>query len=253
MGRKLAKRIGSLKRFITGKRTRWIIPAFAALGVLGSIAFYLFVRPAVLPQATIFFLDDIELPTMGQKVLVFAPHPDDETIGAGGYIAASLRNGASVKIVLVTDGSKGVNNNTYIRYMEFKKATAILGVVEDDLVFLDFTDGRLRSQANKVLYNRIKEQIELFDPDIVISPDVRDEHPDHAVTGEVIQQIMEEEGFNRTWYQYLVHYDYFFPQPRKFDPSLYLLPPIKLIDFDKSWHRFMLTQPIQDLKRAWRL
>jgi hypothetical protein len=32
-----------------------------------------------------------------QKVLVFSPHPDDETIAAGGYIIKSVKNGADVK------------------------------------------------------------------------------------------------------------------------------------------------------------
>jgi LmbE family N-acetylglucosaminyl deacetylase len=39
-----------------------------------------------------------------QRVLVIAPHPDDETLAAGGLIQAALANGAQVKVVLVTNG-----------------------------------------------------------------------------------------------------------------------------------------------------
>lgn len=96
--------------FHNGEKTRWILPALF-LSVIAGVVFYLVVRPSVLPQPTIYFLDDVALPEPAQVVLVFVPHPDDETAGAGGYIAASIRNGATVKIVLITDGGKGVNNN----------------------------------------------------------------------------------------------------------------------------------------------
>src|SRR5436309_14544363 len=38
------------------------------------------------------------------RVLVFAPHPDDETIGAGGLIFRSTHRGAPVRVVFVTNG-----------------------------------------------------------------------------------------------------------------------------------------------------
>src|SRR5947209_4351316 len=40
-----------------------------------------------------------------QPALVFAPHPDDETLGCGGAIVRKKRAGAVVKIVVMTDGS----------------------------------------------------------------------------------------------------------------------------------------------------
>lgn len=43
-------------------------------------------------------------PTTAERLLVIAPHPDDETIGAGGLIQRILRRGGSVRVVLVTAG-----------------------------------------------------------------------------------------------------------------------------------------------------
>ncbi len=37
-------------------------------------------------------------------LLVFAPHPDDEVIGAGGLLQLALRSGKRVLIVFVTNG-----------------------------------------------------------------------------------------------------------------------------------------------------
>jgi LmbE family N-acetylglucosaminyl deacetylase len=40
----------------------------------------------------------------GERLLVIAPHPDDETLGAGGLIQAALARGGSVRVVILTAG-----------------------------------------------------------------------------------------------------------------------------------------------------
>lgn len=44
------------------------------------------------------------LTVQGRTVLLFAPHPDDETLGCGASIAALADKGIAVQVVLVTDG-----------------------------------------------------------------------------------------------------------------------------------------------------
>ncbi|MEM2914808.1 MAG: PIG-L family deacetylase, partial [Candidatus Bathyarchaeia archaeon] len=41
---------------------------------------------------------------MNKKVLIFAPHPDDETFGCGGTIAKRVSEGYEVFIIVMTDG-----------------------------------------------------------------------------------------------------------------------------------------------------
>ena len=123
-------------------------------------------------------LPDVGMPQSGQRVLVFSPHPDDESIGVGGYIAQSIENGATVKIVLVTNGD--FHGNEQVRYAEFKKATQILGVPVSNLVFLNFPDGKLDKIDPTVLYVALQSQIEQFNPNIIIYPDVQDANPDHS-------------------------------------------------------------------------
>ena len=60
--------------------------------------------PPVMAQDGAAALPDVVMPQSGQRVLVFSPHPDDESIGVGGYIAQSIKNGADIEIVLVTNG-----------------------------------------------------------------------------------------------------------------------------------------------------
>ena len=40
----------------------------------------------------------------GERLLVVAPHPDDETLGAGGLIQRVLAHGGTVRVMLVTAG-----------------------------------------------------------------------------------------------------------------------------------------------------
>lgn len=197
----------------------------------------------VLPQAAINILDDIQVPTVGEKVLVFSPHPDDETIGVGGYITSSTKNGSSIWIVLVTDGNK--HHLESERYEEFKKTTSLLGVPEQNLFFLGYPDGHLKEQDLNKVKSQFEDIVSEIQPQIIFAPHPQDHHPDHATTGELIQSIATDKKI--ILYQYLVHHAHF-PRPKKLASDLYLLPPIRMISFDKSWKRFMLPQDIEDTK-----
>lgn len=99
-------------------------------------------------------------PPAAGPVLVVAPHPDDETIAAGGLIADLTRHGVPVQIVFVTDGDGWAWAVTsalgrgrprpadYRRLGELRRAEAIraagaLGVPEAAIEFLGFPDGGL--------------------------------------------------------------------------------------------------------------
>ena len=76
-------------------------------------------------------LVDWELPLV--PTLVLAPHPDDETLGAGGLIARLSRAGVPVTIVAITDGEHAyadTPNLADIRIAEQTEALHCLGVPE---------------------------------------------------------------------------------------------------------------------------
>ena len=91
------------------------------------------------------------------RLLVLAPHCDDETLGAGGTIAEARRRGIAVRLVFLTngDGSRStqiavdaseMRNNSFqqlakLRQNEAIKAAAALGVDEKNVVFLGYPDG----------------------------------------------------------------------------------------------------------------
>jgi LmbE family N-acetylglucosaminyl deacetylase len=60
--------------------------------------------------------------TKDDRILILAPHPDDETIGTGGVIQEALRAGADVRVVLFTNGE-----NNELSFIVYKKRPILLG------------------------------------------------------------------------------------------------------------------------------
>ena len=220
----------------------------AMLAVLTVIACILYVSdvPPVMAQDAAAALPDVVMPQSGQRVLVFSPHPDDESIGIGGYIAQSIENGAIVEIVLVTNGD--FHGNEQVRYSEFKKATHILGVPESNLVFLGFPDGKLDEIDPAVFSVTLQSQIEQFNPNIIIYPDVQDANPDHSTIGKAVQKILAADPQQIISYEYLVHFKLIWPRPRELAPNLDLSPPARLINEDTTWEKVPLSQNIENIK-----
>jgi LmbE family N-acetylglucosaminyl deacetylase len=116
--------------------------------------------------------------TLARKVLVFVPHPDDETLGCGGTLAR-LAPLCPVKVVLVTDGSGagGLPDGAgVVRQGEFVRALACLGVT--DSLQLNQPDGAFASSPD--LKRQIQTLLDDYQPDWVILPSPLDYHRDHV-------------------------------------------------------------------------
>ncbi|MDR5694824.1 MAG: PIG-L family deacetylase [Armatimonadota bacterium] len=100
-------------------------------------------------------------PTSLDRILIGAPHIDDEAIGAAGFISDAVEAGAQVFIVYLTSGdgnrfSAAVLDHTIrprrrdllregrIRMREAVEAMSILGIPPDHLFFLGYPDGGLQ-------------------------------------------------------------------------------------------------------------
>ncbi|MHB8473257.1 MAG: PIG-L deacetylase family protein [Gammaproteobacteria bacterium] len=137
------------------------------------------------------------------RVLVLAPHMDDETLGCGGSLVRHIEQGAQVTVVFMTDGRWGdarlFENNLsaaeidqrqqvliVTRQDEARQATAILGI--HDPVFLNATDGALRPDA--AIVAGLADVILQYLPDIVYLPFVMDLHEDHWQTNRVFLECL---------------------------------------------------------------
>ncbi|MFY9823193.1 MAG: PIG-L family deacetylase [Thermoanaerobaculia bacterium] len=93
----------------------------------------------------------------GDRILVLAPHPDDEVLGAGGVLREAVRRGLPTRVVFLTNGDsnewsflawrkrpvflpQSVLAMGTLRRQEALAAAAVLGVPAGNLSFLGYPD-----------------------------------------------------------------------------------------------------------------
>lgn len=118
------------------------------------------------------------------RLLVIAPHPDDEVLGVGGTIARYSSEGHEVYVVIVTKGEPEIFDPELISVgrQEALKAHASLGVSKT--IFLDFPAARLDTVEHRLLNATIGETIASLQPEMVFLPFAGDVHKDHRLVFE---------------------------------------------------------------------
>ncbi len=133
---------------------------------------------------------------MPDIVLALAPHPDDAEIFCGGALAKFASEGATIHIVVATDGRKGSfleesDELASLRAEEMRRAAAALGAQPP--VLLGFPDMELDRLRPGVLREQFVRAIRRIRPDIVFAQDayaLHEPHPDHrAVAWAALEAI----------------------------------------------------------------
>ena len=101
-------------------------------------------------------------PEKGERLVIVAPHPDDEVLGCGGLIQQAVAAGADVRVIYLTNGDHNqvafklyrgrlhLSAKDYFKFGERRRteamaATNLLGLPSDHLFFLGYPDwGSLR-------------------------------------------------------------------------------------------------------------
>ena len=133
------------------------------------------------------------LPVSSGTLAVVAPHPDDETLAAGGLIFDLIRAGWRVTIVVVTDGAAShpdVRDLSGIREVECCRAVRALGV-SGPPTFLRFPDGEAQSNVGEIA---VALRQALADVDVVVAPRSDDGHSDHEATAQALVTAFDASG-----------------------------------------------------------
>lgn len=210
---------------------------------LGSYLLY-FRFFGALPQSTAYLFQTLSAPDKNDRIIIFSPHPDDETLGAGGYVATARDVGAEVYIIFATDG-----NHLHLkdrRHTEALAAAAALGVPADHLIFYNYPDTHL-AEHDSELKAAIQQTILQINPTKMFVTDPVDIHPDHSELGRAVSQVNADKQPTRPLYTFLIHFQEY-PRPQQFRPHNFLLPPISLISQTRQWLRFDLTTADFDKK-----
>ncbi|MBA3532732.1 MAG: PIG-L family deacetylase [Ardenticatenales bacterium] len=132
-----------------------------------------------------------------RRALVIMAHPDDPEFFVGGTIGLLAEQGTEVRVLLVTDGSKGSDDRALstrelirLRREEQREATRRLGAL--DVIFFDYPDGELRHEPN-VLRDVVRE-LRRFQPEMVLTNDPQRfyyesgyiNHTDHRTIGAIV-------------------------------------------------------------------
>lgn len=149
-------------------------------------------------------------------IIIFAPHPDDESLGCAGTIIKRLREGYKVKLVVLTDGShshstvlKIFTNPTpeelaKIRKQEVLNASEVLGISRSDILFLDYEDGFLQiniHEATEKVIRLLEHEKNIFR---IYATHEKDGHRDHKATGIIVRNAVSSLQLNIPIYSYVI-------------------------------------------------
>jgi LmbE family N-acetylglucosaminyl deacetylase len=133
-------------------------------------------------------------------LVVLAPHPDDETLGAGGFITAQCLHGRDVLVVAATDGESAYGydpNLGTVRESEQRDALARLGVPAENIVRLRLPDSDIASHEAQLvdhLLTYVTKDTHL------VAPWRWDFHPDHEACGRAAEWVANRTGARLTSY-----------------------------------------------------
>lgn len=143
-----------------------------------------------------------------QSTVIVAPHPDDETLAAGGLIATQRSRQIPVTLLAVTDGEAAYPDVPYLgrtRRIEQARAAEALGIERDAIIRLELPDSAV-TESEAALTNRIEACIN--SDTLLVAPWERDPHPDHEACGRAAATAATRTGatlisyFFWTWHRF---------------------------------------------------
>lgn len=126
-----------------------------------------------------------------EKVLVIAPHPDDEAIGCGGTLLKHIGSKGLVKVVYLTIDKE--------RNKEARKSLEMLNITDSEFYNFEIENINIEKAVNKM-----SETLLNFKPEIVFVPFILDNHKDHRTANEILIRASRLNKFNFLVYAYPV-------------------------------------------------
>ena len=132
------------------------------------------------------------------KILVIAPHPNDEVLGCGGSIARWKNEGVSVHVLLMADG-EGSRDGTDLQSIQDRSTAAVFanGVLgTDSLQLLNMPDNRLDGLDLLDVVKLIERYVTQIRPDTILTHHPGDVNIDHRIVHDaVIATCRPQPGF----------------------------------------------------------
>lgn len=162
-------------------------------------------------QSTDLLDPDALLQRAGARLLVLAPHPDDESLAAGGLIQRARAYGVPVSVVFVSDGEnnpwpqRALERRVWIgprqrgawaarRRGEADTAIDALGGDAIRVIRFGWPDGGVTWQLldqTAAMLAQMRELVARERPTILVLPDLVDRHPDHSALRVLVELALQ--------------------------------------------------------------
>jgi LmbE family N-acetylglucosaminyl deacetylase len=149
--------------------------------------------------------------TAGDRVMVIAPHPDDEVLAAGGLIQYAIAMGAGVRVVYLTDGENNgwaqlavegrwpFTPRDRARWGSRRREEALAGLEclclsAGAARFLGFPDGGLSNlymSGDSRLTLALIAELDEWRPTLIVASAASDPHPDHSAAAFYLDEAQE--------------------------------------------------------------
>ncbi len=162
------------------------------------------------------------------RVLLFAPHPDDESLAAGVFLQRAVAIGAEMRVVYGTDGEKNcwpqrlLERRVHLRTADRQRwgarrqaealaALRVLQIAPEQVEFLSLPDQGVTDlllYGGEEILRRLARLIIAWRPTHLIVPSPSDTHPDHSGLAVLLRLVFDNflpraHGIARL--EYLIH------------------------------------------------
>jgi LmbE family N-acetylglucosaminyl deacetylase len=162
----------------------------------------------------------------GSRVLIIAPHPDDEALATGGLLQHVSAAGGESRVIFLTDGENNpwpqrISDRRWLIRASDRKRWAILrrieaitalqelGVPESSTRFWGFPDQGLTDlllKADDEIPQHLIREFRDWQPSVLITPSPLDLHPDHSAAAVFARLALARSGNNSPLhFEYRVH------------------------------------------------
>jgi LmbE family N-acetylglucosaminyl deacetylase len=160
------------------------------------------------------------------RILVVAPHPDDESLGTAGLLQRIFAQKLPVRILFATNGDNNpwaqrfwerrwrIGQAERIRWGRRRREEAlaaikVLGGETDSAKFMNLPDlgtTALLMEGSSELSSLLADEIQDWQPTVALIPAKFDAHPDHSALSVAFSTALESIGTSPTQiWEYLVH------------------------------------------------
>lgn len=162
---------------------------------------------------TRFLICDKDVPiVVPKKILVIAPHPDDEILSCGGTILKYQALGSEIVILVATPGIGGyaqITQKETVLAQRHKELSNVREILKSTIIELNYEDLMVTREKVATMTNLIREQ----QPQVILIPHFSDFHRVHRHLSYICREAIYHcatgkayGGHERNWIPFGVYY-----------------------------------------------